>query len=445
MRDAVVIGGGFAGAVAFRELAASGADVLMLEARDRLGGRGYLKKDALPGIDLELGCQFFQTRYAHVYGEITRYGVPFHVFAAGLDADHWLLPDGTLRRGGMPVSQGSLPFIEDLVFELRTLAARIDMTRPWAEQFPGEEGARWDISVDAWMELIGTPPEIRDVFQCAISPWLVTPREGRSLLYLARMVAADGGLARYLVGENVTLDRGTTDLADRIAADAKAPIHLRSPVRRIAQNGDVVSVYTDDGEIEGRVVVCAVPVAVLADIVFEPGLERLRLEASEARRGGEGTKVWSVVRNVPDAFLAVSAEGGLHTIVHVEQLAEGALVLSFGPSQPWIDGSDVELVQRELRRFFPDAEVVASMGHDWLEDPWTRNSNPFPRPGDVTRHQAVLATPHGRVVFAGSETSFVRPGFVDGAIETGFRAARDARAILDGGVPLHREPREVGG
>lgn len=431
--DVVVIGGGFAGTVALRELTAIGHDAVLLEARDRLGGRGYLQRGALRGLDLEMGCQFFQRRYEHVNAEIERYRVPYHSFSAGLDADHWLMPDGEMRQGGLPIESGSLPDLEDLLFALRTLAERIDLTVPWSEQFPGTEGARWDISVDAWMDGLETPSEVRELFQLALSPWLVTPRPERSLLYLARMVAADGGLFRYLMGENLILEEGTTDLVERIAADGGAPVHLNTPVRRIVQDpsDDFVHMYTDGGEVSARVVVCTVPVAVLADIVFEPTLDPIRLEAAQVRSGGEGTKIWSLVRNVPSSFMAVAGSVGVHTLVRMRDVDDCALVLAFGTADPWLDGHDTDAVQREYRRFFPDAEVVDSMGHDWLSDPWTKNSNPFPRPGDVVRHQSILTRPEGRVVFAGSETSLRRPGFVDGAIETGARAAHEAHAILE--------------
>ncbi len=218
MYDVVVVGGGFAGATTLRETARLGHRTLLLEARDRLGGRAWFDPDALPGVGgLEMGCQFFNTEYSNVFGEITRYGVPYHVYAGGLDGTHWIQRDGSVHEGALPVTHEDVSQIEDLVVALRAISDAIDLSLPWAEQYPGSEGARLDVSVDDWLRTQGVSEDLRHLVSLALAPWLVSRDDERSLLYLARMVAADGGLYRYLAGDNVILENGTTDLVQRIA------------------------------------------------------------------------------------------------------------------------------------------------------------------------------------------------------------------------------------
>lgn len=433
MYDVVVVGGGFAGATALRESARLGHRTVLLEARDRLGGRAWFDPDALPGVPgLEMGCQFFNSDYSHVFGEITRYGVPYHVYAGGLDGTHWIQRDGSVHEGPLPVNHQDMSQIEDLVVALRAISDAIDLAVPWAEQFPAPDGARLDVSVDEWLQTQGASEDLRHLVSLALAPWLVSRDDERSLLYLARMVAADNGLYRYLAGDNVILENGTTDLVERIAQDAQAEIRLSTPVTSVRQGDGSVTLRTPEGEVPARAVVWAAPIAVLADVFFTPALDERRLLAAASRSHGEGSKVWALVRGVPAEFFALGPVERLHSLVRVDELPRGtALVVGFGSGSNWLDGTDREAVQQEIRRWFPTAEVVASTGYNWPADPWTRNASPFPRPGDAMKHDAVLTKPEGRVFFAGGDISLTRPGFVDGAIETGLRAARDVSEFLE--------------
>lgn len=431
MHDVVVVGGGFAGATAARELSSAGFDTVLLEARDRLGGRAWHQPDALAGLGLEMGCQFFNTGYRHIMAEIERYNVPRHVFGGGLDGTHWILPDGRVHEGGPPLGPAQVAELEDVVVGLREVADKIDLSMPWADQFPGAAGEELDVSVDEWLVRRGASPELRHVMSLALAAWLVTPDAERSLLYLARMVAADGGLYRYLAGDNLILDHGTTDLVERIAGDADVDIRLCSPVHAVSQDSTRVMVDTPAGGVAARAVVWAAPLSLLPHTTFEPPLDGRRLAAARSRSSGEGSKIWALVTGVPPSFFAFGPVEGLHSAASVDELTDGtSLVVGFGSGAHWVDGNDPRAVEHELRRWFPEARVIDSIGHQWLADPWTRNASPFPRPGDAMACDSVLSKPDGRVFFAGSDTSLTRPGFVDGAIETGFRACSQVSQVL---------------
>ncbi len=183
--------------------------------------------------------------------------------------------------------------------------------------------------------------------------------------------------------------------------------------------------------------VWAAPIAVLSDVSFTPALDERRLLSAASRSHGEGSKVWALVRGVPSGFFALGPVERLHSLVKVDELPDGtALVVGFGSGSNWLDGTDTAAVQQEIHRWFPDAEVAASTGYNWPADPWTRHASPFPRPGDASTHDVVLTRPEGRVFFAGGDISLSRPGFVDGAIETGFNAARQVSKFLseEGGL-----------
>ena len=87
-------------------------------------------------------------------------------------------------------------------------------------------------------------------------------------------------------------------------------------------------------------------------------------------------------------------------------------------------------MQRALDELMPGLEIVDAITHDWLEDEFARGTWAIHRPGWYTRHHAAMRAPEHGLVFAGSDLADGWSGFVDGAIESGLRAAHQVQALL---------------
>ena len=109
------------------------------------------------------------------------------------------------------------------------------------------------------------------------------------------------------------------------------------------------------------------------------------------------------------------------------------LLVGFGRDAAAIDADDRPAVQRALDELVPGLELVDTIAHDWLADEFARGTWAIHRPGWYTRHHAAMRVPEGGLVFAGSDLADGWSGFVDGAIESGLRAARQVRSLLRAG------------
>jgi monoamine oxidase len=434
--DAVVLGGGFAGAVAARELAKAGYSVELLEARDRLGGRTWLKPDVIDGRSLEMGGQFLSPNHELVYGEIKRYDLPHTVRPAHGLADNWIV--GGERVGGdLPARPEDFASWEQLIFELRSVAARLDPRLPLTDQFSEQELAELDVPASERMLQLGIDPQVVELASLVASPYFAADSLERiSWLHLCRMVAAAGGAYELVGGDSLILDAGTIDLVKAIVADAGIEPRFESVVKSVKQGDDGVTVVHSGGTVEARIVVCALPLPILADLDFDPPLHPVRLEAAASRDNHEGSKTWAVLRNVPAGLFAEGRVPGLHQIAAFEEVEDGLLVYAFGPPDEWLDGDDREEVERRIREFFPDAEVVRSAAHDWSQDEFTKGAWSHYAPGEIRRYERVLRESEGRVVFAGGETALRYCGYIEGAVESGFRASAEAVGLLRAGEPV---------
>ncbi len=104
----------------------------------------------------------------------------------------------------------------------------------------------------------------------------------------------------------------------------------------------------------------------------------------------------------------------------------GSRLIFFGPDAQRLDGSDPKAVQEALRTFIPEAEVVELVSHDWNGDPYALGTWCHFRPGQQTHYFPQDRATEGRLLFASADTADGWRGFIDGAVERGILAARDA-------------------
>jgi monoamine oxidase len=427
--DVIVIGGGFSGMTTARELSQHGQRVVVLEARDRLGGRTWVKDDALPGRDLEMGGMWVHWFQPHVFAETTRYGLELvESVGAGNPKSIISVVDGQARTSPFDELWPAMDAaIKRFYADARELIERPHERGLWPDGVPAVDAMSVQERIDGLTDL---SDEDRQLLNANLSVTCSARcREvGVSNLLLRYALAGwDMGLM-VDTKSRFRLKHGTRSLIDAIAADGSAEVRLSTPVAAVERSEDGVTVTTRAGEVlsAARAVVTA-PLNTLGAIDFKPELSEPKRRAIERGHAGRGSKLWLEVRGLPrEAFFAVAPDD--HLINHVrteEVLNDGQLIVAFGPDGAGIDAGDLDQVQRELGRVLGDVEIVSVAGHDWVSDEFARGTWPMFRPGAVTEVPTALQAPEGPLFFAGSEAANGWNGFIDGAIESGLRVSRE--------------------
>ena len=428
MADVIVIGAGLSGLVAARELEGRGAAVTVLEARDRIGGRIWLQRDALAGLDLDMGGAWLADVQRWVWAEADRYGVAREHDALPTTV-HWRFGDARDTRA-LPVDVADLAELERGVAALLAAARRHDADLP-----PDAQGLEdLDVPADAWLAALGLPPRVHALLDFWVSACASARTPDTSMLEFLRWIsAADHSLWRHLEAAVLgwRFPDGTAALYEAIAGDVRGPVVLGAPVASVAQDGDGVTVTTHAGAVHraGRAVV-TVPVGVLPSIAFTPPLSAGKRAAGERNHGGQGVKAWVIARGVPDDLCAMGQGTRLDFAGAMATCAEGVVLVCFGPSAAELDVTDDAAVAAALRELAPEAEVVAVHAHDWVGDPYTRGTWAVLRPGQVHASWSDLRAAEGRVHFAGAHTALRWPSFMDGAVESGHRVAEEVAALI---------------
>lgn len=421
--DAVVIGAGFAGLTAARDLGEAGRDVLVLEARDRIGGSTWYQPDAFDGFGLEMGGTWIVPQQQHVFGEARRYDVP--ITDEELPSRLTWSEHGKLRETLLPVDAGEYGELEHAVHALVTASERIDPERPLSEQ----DLADLDVPIRQWADEAGLSGNARKL----MISWFcgcANAREdvGSALDAIRWMAAMDNSLwgmvQASVLGSIFT--HGTKSLADAIAADCGAEIRLSSPVREVRADDTGVTVTPADGKPvrAGRALV-TVPIGVLGDIAFDPPLPADKLAASDENHAGQGQKIWALARDVPGDLSGFGWGTDFDYVGAMGDTERGTVLVCFAPEDDRVDADDLADVQRAVREFAPEAEVIDAHTHRWTRDEYSKGTWATFRAGQFAKYELCLGRPEGRIHFAGSHTARRWRTFIDGAIESGKRAAAE--------------------
>jgi monoamine oxidase len=225
---------------------------------------------------------------------------------------------------------------------------------------------------------------------------------------------------------------GTRRLLEAIVGDAAATVHLSSPVARIAQSETEVVVRLRDGrELTGAAALVTVPVNALDAIEFAPPLSSAKRAAIEEGQLSQGVKAWVHIRGAGAPFLALASDEHPLVLLQYERAtSDGYLAFAFGADARKLDRTD-GAIEDAVRIWLPDAQVVEWACHDWVADEFSRETWATFRPGWLTRHAEALQEPEGRVLLSGSDYANGWVGFIDGAIESGIRVARQISEVID--------------
>ena len=438
--DTIVVGAGLAGLVAARSLQRAGRSVIVLEARDRVGGR--ILNVEVDGVVLEAGAQWIgptQDRVQALAGELGVRTYPAY------DHGSPLLELGGARRRmhGLVLPIGPIATI-DLLRAMRRLsrsARSIPIGRPWQ----AEDARAMDAATFAdWMDTHLATREARALVIAGFRLVFADEPERVSLLHVAHHVRFAGGVRRLVAATGGAHEArfvgGSGQLPLRLAEELGGRIRLGRPVHRIVSHDDHVTVGTRTGELTARRVVVAVPPHLAADIEHQPPLPVARHVFEREVPLGRVIKIqttydepfWRRYR-LSGQLLGDDGPIGV-TFDNTPPDGRPGVLLGFvvGDAASRLGGLPApERRQRVLdhlaRTFGPRAGSPRTYTeHDWQTETWTRGGYYGLMPPTVwTRSREAAREPVGRVHWAGTETAERWMGYMDGAVESGLRAAAE--------------------
>jgi monoamine oxidase len=390
---AVVVGAGLAGLVAADELARGGAEVVVLEARSRVGGRVWSQR--LPnGALVEMGAEFILPGNSAIRELAERFGL-------GL----W---DKGMRYGRRDPKGGIGTTHEELAAAMET-AERELATRTGAQQ-----------SAEDFLDSIDVPAGAREAIMARVEISCANTAD--------RVAAADlGGVAHIDDERSPGIAGGNQRVPLALAEELGDAIHLDAPVHALEWDRNGVRAATPDGRVDADAAVIAVPASVLDRIGFDPPLPDPLRAALGLVEYGHAAKLFvplaapappSAVMNVPDRYWTWTATGDDDETQPVLSAFAGstpaldALAVNDGPGR-WL--GSLERLRDDLA-----LDLRGAVLSTWADDPWVRAAYSTSPPPAV---EAATAEPTGPLTFAGEHTAGEHAALMEGAIRSGRRAA----------------------
>ncbi|MFY9579713.1 MAG: NAD(P)/FAD-dependent oxidoreductase [Gaiellaceae bacterium] len=429
MHDVAVLGAGLAGLSAARDLATGGADVVVLEARDRVGGRVEQigVGEARP---VQLGGEVVgtvHTAYLQLVEELGLTLEPSYLAVPGLET--FDLVEGVQRGEDFPFQNADERADYERVEALwGGLVDTVDPDDPWTHPDAGRLDAA---SVGTWLRSVQALPSTIRRLEVAALALAGGSIERTSLLAELRKAAAVGDRTfySYALWESHQVAEGSAEVAQRMARDLAERIRLRAAVRRIDVAPTACNVVLEDGErVRAEAVVCALPTSVASRLEIH-GVDPERLESLRHQRHALAAKIVTVYAR--SVWVDVGANGlceGEHLLGSTWPQREGVLSALVPPERfahlLALTESDRDVVVRaELARMYgPGAnDPKAIIYRLWGTDPFTRGYVTQWWPGDVHRVGPRHGT-HAPPFYVCGSDQWVA-GYMEGAVRTGRAAA----------------------
>jgi monoamine oxidase len=442
--DVVVVGAGFAGLAAARALDAGGRSCVVLEARDRVGGRVHRHTFA-DGTSVEVGGQWIGPEQLRINRLATDLDVA--TFPTFMDGEQLLDYRGVRKR-----FRGEIPPLNPIALldvgrsqlRLDRLAKRIPTNAPWSADLAEE----WDAQTFAtWIRRNTVTASGRWFWAVFAQAVFAAEPADFSLLHALFYTRSGRGVASLIGTERgAQQDRivgGPTTLADGLAASLTESVRLGAPVRRIEQRDDQVLVAADGVLARGRHVIVAIPPTLAGRIDYDPVMPAWRDQLTQKAPQGSVIKI-NVCYDEP--FWRAE---GLNGQAFGDR---GPIKFTFDNSPPgaragvlvvFLEGAEARRYGRtsaeERRRVVLDSlvayfgpragEPVDCVELDWAAEEWTRGCyGAHFAPGVWTQFGPGLREPVGRIHWAGTETATEWSGYMDGALQSGERAAAEVLA-----------------
>jgi monoamine oxidase len=443
--DYCVVGAGFAGLTAALRLKQAGRSVALLEARDRVGGRTYTEVLG-DGSWIDRGGAWIGPGQDRIYALMTEFGVP--AYKQYIDGKSMMIVGGRQHRyaGTIPWTVGPWATINLGVglIKIRRMCRSIPLQAPWQAR----KAAEWDqISLAAWLDKNILSHQARGMLDMALAGLYTSAAAEVSLLWALYQMASGGGPDFVLSSKDGSQDSrpvgGMGAIYRPMAAEVGKALHLSQPVRQISQDADGVTVRSDDLTVRAQRVIVAVPLAVAGQIHYQPTLPLDRLFLHQRMPSGAILKI-AVVYDEPfwraAGLTGQTASPGSPATLTIDACTDSGTpgvmcVITEGPAARRLGrltpaDRQAAVVGELVNRFGQKAgSPIGYHEQDWSVERYSGGGMISHAPtGVLTEFGYTLREPCGRIHWAGTESSAVMCGWVDGAIRSGERAAEEVLA-----------------
>jgi monoamine oxidase len=442
--DVAVVGAGLAGLVAARDLLDAGLSVLVLEARNRVGGR-LLNHNLKGGAVVEVGGQWVGPTQDRVMALAEELGVG--LFPTYDEGEHFLAVNGAVKRYGgddFALPEDALADVGETQQRLEEMASSVPLEKPWR----ATGAAGWDAqTLDTWL-VANSKTEIGLSYWRTLVPALFSAEASEMSLLHFLFYCRSGGTIDRLVAthggaQESRLEDGSQQLALRLAGRLGDTVRLGSPVRAIRQDDRGVEVTHDGGVVEAGRAIVALPPTLAGRIRYSPALPPLRDQLTQQVPMGYVTKVQ--IAYFEPFWRAEGLSGSAFSLDdEVSVIFDNSPPdLSCGVLLGFLEGGNArrvgklppeereELILSVFAKFFGPraADPEEFVERDWAAEEWSRGCYGGRFGTGVWRgYGEALREPVGRIHWAGTETAEVWNGYMDGAVRSGERAAREVLA-----------------
>lgn len=444
--DVVVIGAGLAGLTAARDLVRAGVrSVVVLEARDRVGGRTFTRRSG--SLPLDVGGQWIGPTQDRIAALAQTLGIEvFQTYNTGLNV--------FFREGRRSTYEGAIPTGDPLALpelaaalqSLNDMAATVPTDAPWS----APNAAEWDgQTMETWKLANVQHSGARFLIDLGIEAvWACEPRDV-SLLHVLFYIASAGSFEALINtaggAQESRFVGGSQQVSQRLADELGRRVVLDSPVRRIVRSRGKLRVESDRIVVRADRVIVAMAPVMCGRIEFVPGLPALRDQLTQRVPMGSVIKCQAVYERPfwRDQNLTGQATSDV-----------GPVKITFDNSPPsgtpgvllgFIEGHEARVwgrrpaderrqaVLASFARYFGD-ELLTPREYvemNWGDEAWSRGCYVgFTPPGVLLDYGEALREPVGAIHWAGTETATEWNGYMDGAVQSGQRAAAEVLAAL---------------
>jgi monoamine oxidase len=432
--DVIIVGAGLAGLTTALRLEQEGIEnILVLEAKDRVGGR-TLNIPVAGGYVAEGGGQWIgpgQTAISDLMAELGIGSFPSYTTGEVVNDS--------------PLSPKEQADYDSAMSQLNDMAKTVPLIDPWN----AEDAEAWDnMTLDAWMIANMTTTNGYFALYFSVAAFLSVP-SSISLLYFLFYVNSAGSIEALVDdAQKNRISGGAQTVSLALASNISSQISLNSAVSSINDLGARVFLTYNSGIVSARKVVVAMMPKDAANIDFISGLSSTRKNLQANWVAHHGVKI-SMVYNIP--FWRNAGFSGTAFGTNLSYLtdnspddASSGILVAF-PSESFMNqpvSEREQIAKNEIESFFGQE---AQNNIDYIETDWSNESSiggcvsPLPT-GVLTSYGSALRVPEGNIHWAGTETSEIWTGYMDGAIRSGERVAEEVASLITATSDIRSSP-----